>query len=671
MPGPAFGGIAGSLHDMTKFTSDEDADVCAFCHIPHRAQGERLWRLAPAGPQTGWGSRTIAQLCYMCHNATGGGYGANDVTATAYNDLAHSYRIERYPPAPDGSAEVMEPGAFLPYVTTLMDCTTCHNPHDNTYAPFLREISIDRLCYVCHHRGWSGGVAAQNLSPDGRSTHPVSMDYSDMEANLTTNLEPFPEELQVATATGAWVLGPHRQGHARESGEVGCQTCHPVHGWIDPITGLGVAPLPRLLRFPAAGDAISPLCEACHRGGVGETVGTGTDHPIDRRTARSEPYFASGQIAYPPEWPSGALKEPLCASCHDVHGGLGGTSLLRTGGNQEWWCLSCHQASAIVPPYHHSSIYNDDDGVSFTSVVTCADCHGLSGTWNAHNGFSGFLVAVSPTDSALCEVCHQAENPIAFSPDSLRSAGGRSVDFASAQFPALHGRVGGVDSHQVDQPDDDSTFNTRIYKGTWEATGGISEYGPAEELLCESCHGVLINAGPLTNGRSPLHGGWQANLLVEPYEDNSAGTGLEIPDHIAGNTGDTLCRKCHTDGTTGYVHYPGAHTVPGYAYSPGGAPQGRSTHTILTVPNDPAAGACPEVSSADRTDATLSGHTGAPGAFSYPVVNQVDCDSCHRPHGADDRGVAGGFGNVIVEFSLGQPKSDTCQECHDTQKGCR
>jgi predicted CXXCH cytochrome family protein len=672
-PLPTLGGIAGSLHDLSMITADEETDLCAHCHVPHGAQGERLWKQAPSGPKTGWGSRTVAQLCYMCHNATGGGCGGHDVTQTAYDDLSHGFLIAGYPAAPDGSPEVMETGIFLPYVTTLMDCTTCHDPHDNTYPPFLREASIDRLCQVCHHRVWPGAVGTGNLAPDGRSYHPVGIGYQDLDGNLETRLEPFPDPLQVVTASGAWVLGPHRQGWQRGDGGIGCQTCHPIHGRDDPETGLGVPPLPGLLRFPAAGASSSPLCQACHQGGEApETVGDGTDHPINVHTPSTDPLFASGVMGYPEGWPSGTAKEPICASCHDVHGGLGGTSLLRTGGNAAWWCLSCHQATAIVPPWHHSSIYNDDDGVTLASVLSCEDCHGLSGTWRAHNGFTAFAVTVSNTDSALCELCHLPANPLEFTPEAHRGATGRSVDFASATFPALHGRVGGTDSHLVDAIDDDSTFNTRIFTGVWTRSGGVSEYGSSGEMLCESCHGILVNSGPLTAEANPLRGGWQANLLLEPYEDNDPGTGKESPDHFPGRTGDALCRACHTDDKVGYVHYPGAHTIPGFTYLPTAAPQGRMTQTLITFPNDPLAEeGCPEISSADRTGATLAGFIGAPGAFSYPALNELDCDSCHRPHGADHRAMLAGYGHVIVEFSEGQPKSDTCQECHDTQKGCR
>jgi predicted CXXCH cytochrome family protein len=670
LPLASFGGIAGSLHDLSALSTDEDADVCANCHIPHRAQGERLWKLSPTGPQTGWGSRTVAQLCYMCHNATGGGCGGHDVTTTAYSDLSHGYRIDRFPAAPDGSLEVIEKGTFLPYTTTLMDCSTCHNPHDNTYPPFLRETTIDRLCHVCHHRGWVGGVGLANIAADGRSYHPVDVGYLDLDGNRETRLEPFPEALQVETRSGAWMLGPHRQGWRRNEGTIGCQTCHPVHGWNE-AGNVGSPPLDGLLRYPAVGQASSPLCQSCHQGGEGsETVGNGADHPINIHSAKNDPYFASGQMAYPAGWPAGAAKEPLCTSCHDVHGGLGRSSLLRTGGDPTWWCLSCHQASSVVPPWHHSSIHNDEG--SFTSVLSCEDCHGRDGTWGAHNGFTDFAVTILTTDSKLCELCHLPTNPLAFSPDAHRAATGRSVPFEAATFPALHGRVGGTDSHLVNSPDDDSTFNTRIYRGVWASTGGRSEYGPGGEMLCESCHGVLINAGPLTAAKNPLTGGWQANLLLEPYEDDPPGvSAAEFPDYFPGKTGDALCRTCHTDDKTGYVHYPGAHTIPGYLYAPGQAPQGRLTATIMTTPSDPDAGGCPEVSSADRTDLTLAGFTGAPGAFSYPRANALDCDSCHRPHGADHRAFLAGYGHVIVEFSLGEPKSDSCQECHDTQKGCR
>ena len=62
-------------------------------------------------------------------------------------------------------------------------------------------------------------------------------------------------------------------------------------------------------------------------------------------------------VVYPAGWPSGAAAEVTCSSCHDVHGGVAGTSLLRQGGNTaDGWCFSCHDASlALIPAYHHST----------------------------------------------------------------------------------------------------------------------------------------------------------------------------------------------------------------------------------------------------------------------------------------------------------------------------
>lgn len=668
-PGELSAGVAGTPHDMTRVTGDLFRGSCAYCHVPHKAQGERLWVSAPFGPVTGWGSRPIAQLCYTCHESTGN-YGASNAVPTAFSPESHGYQTSLAPLNPDGSVPLLEQ---LPYVATgLMDCTTCHDPHAVT-PPFLRVDGIDKLCKGCHARENAGLVGTQNThgQPDALySLHPTDIDYEDLPGNGTTNLHPLPDIFQVPTASGSWKLGGHRAGWQSGTGKIGCQTCHPIHGGWNYL--LGVLPGPpasSLTPVENTGTPSAALCQSCHFGGdAGESVGVGGDHPMNRNDG-------APVVVYPTGWPSGPLREVTCSSCHDVHGGMPGSSLLRQGGNGvDGWCFSCHGVLALIPAYHHSSRHNDDPAI-FTSVLTCGDCHGSGAGWTAHNGFDSFKVVSGASSSALCEICHVPENPLLLDAARYQSATGLSITFSGATQPALHGPVPGTGSHVINEPDDDSIANCQIKMTPWEKSGGTSRYGATLEVICESCHAVLKNAGVLlgTGVDAQLAGGWKTNLLLEPYEDNSPGTGIEKPDFIAGPTQSALCRGCHYAVREGippsFVHNPSAHTVVNYSYPAALAPYGRATNIVLTTPIDSTGPLCPEVSSADQ-GAAPSGLGAAPGAFSYPAANVVDCDSCHRPHGAHNAAADDGKRRLLEYTSPGAHGTTPCAECHDTGTQC-
>lgn len=649
---------------MTLIASDPFTSACAYCHVPHKAQGEKLWASPTAGATTGWNSRPIAQLCYSCHESGGGGYGASDMTLNAFSPLAHGFDEEKMPAAPDGT-----PGALaaLPYTDgNFIDCGTCHDPH-SSIPPFLRVSGIDKLCKDCHGRENAGRVGAENkfAVPGSESTfslHPTDLLFVDIAGNGVTNLKSFPAELEVPTASGSWQLGGHRADWTTGSGPIGCQTCHAVHGWENyPDERLPGPPGGNLTAIENGGLASAPLCESCHMGGgAEETVGSGGDHPVNSNDG-------TPVTAFPTGWPAGPAAEITCSTCHDAHGGLAGTSLLRKGGSAEGWCWSCHDRSSIVPDYHHSTKGNDDAAI-FTSILDCGDCHGGLMGLQAHNGFMALQSVTETNSSAFCEVCHVPRNPLAFDAAAYGLATGRIRTFEGAVQPSQHGVPSGGSSHLIDLPDDNSIANCQIKLTPWSSTGGVSKYGSAGEVICESCHNITVNAGILLGAGAAERrtGGWKANLLLEPYEDNSPGVGIESPDTFPGPTLSALCRGCHYSELPGvdssFVHNPEAHTVDPYTYPVSTSPYGRATLRMMTVPNIPAPGVCPEVSSADRA--------GAPGRLSYPAPDRLDCDSCHRPHGAHDDSADDGTFRILEFTGFGAHGTIPCYDCHDTEIQC-
>lgn len=446
-----------------------------------------------------------------------------------------------------------------------------------------------------------------------------------------------------------------------------------MHGGYNYVEGvIAGPPSSALTPVENQGGTTAALCQSCHQGGdPGELVAVLSDHPINSNDGTPVTVFPGG-------WPAGVNQEVTCSSCHDAHGGVAGTSLLRQGGDVvDGWCFSCHSAADLTPAYHHSCRENDDPAV-FISIISCGDCHGKAGGWTAHNGFKEYKVVGapgSPWNSALCESCHVPQNPIALDAARYQAASGFAISFAGVVYPSLHGPVPGTLSHVVNEADDDSISNCQIKNTPWEKTGAVSRYGPAFQVICESCHAVQGNAGILlgTDAAARMAGGWKANLLVEPYEDNSAGVGVEKPDWFPGPTLAALCRGCHFAVKEGmppsFVHNPAAHTVVDYVYPPEFTPYGRAGVGLLTTPIDSNGPECPEVSTADQRSAP-SGKGVAPGAFSYPAANVVDCDSCHRPHGAHDEGLDGTKILLLELSALGAQGTVPCLECHDTNEQC-
>jgi hypothetical protein len=120
-----------------------------------------------------------------------------------------------------------------------------------------------------------------------------------------------------------------------------------------------------------------------------------------------------------------------------------------------------------------------------------------------------------------------------------------------------------------------------------------------------------------------------------------------------------------------FVHNPEAHTVVNYLYPPTLTPQGRATQSVLTTPINSLGPECPEVSVADQ-QVSPSGSGPAPGIFSYPAPNVMDCDSCHRPHGAHPGSEDPVTGKrLLLEYGVpGANGTAPCLECHDTDNQC-
>jgi predicted CXXCH cytochrome family protein len=260
----------------------EEARVCKFCHTPHQASPTAaLWNrrnpgttyapytsstaLAAPGQPTG-----ASLLCLSCHDGTvalgdvlgpGGAIamagGANTMPpgrARTGTDLRHHHPVSFVYDAnlAGRRGELTMPSA-LPREISLdragqMQCTSCHDPHDDSFGDFLVMPNTNsRLCVQCHRKdGWAS-------SPHGQS----------------------------AAAWNGQGRNPWPHSKERTVSGNACRNCHETHQ-----TGGGSV----LLRYAAEEEN----CAACHNGNVaGQNVMASfqqfSSHPVSATTQAHDP----------------------------------------------------------------------------------------------------------------------------------------------------------------------------------------------------------------------------------------------------------------------------------------------------------------------------------------------------------------------------------------------
>lgn len=286
-------GIQGSPHDLSAVAG---GPTCSFCHTPHGAlPGTPLWsrRLSTAVYRIYESSSLHAQvgqptgaskLCLSCHDGTvaltetlRGAAGSTFIPpgrAHLGTDLSDDHPISFvYSSGLAARNPQLRPPIALPEPLKLdrggeLQCTTCHDPHDNRYGNFL-VMSNERsqMCISCHDMdGWMAS-AHQNSA-----------------VSVVGAGEPFL----------SW-------GKTGTLAEVGCLICHTPHG---------AGGRERLLHFAREEEN----CLNCHDGSV---------HPANIRgdllkLSRHNVFRYQG-VHEPGENPLVMPMHVECADCHNPH----------------------------------------------------------------------------------------------------------------------------------------------------------------------------------------------------------------------------------------------------------------------------------------------------------------------------------------------------------------
>ncbi|NIA20529.1 MAG: hypothetical protein GWP05_00865, partial [Anaerolineaceae bacterium] len=432
--------------------------VCKFCHTPHAANPiAPLWNRHDPGTyyETYESSTLVAtvgqptgssRLCLSCHDGTIAltqTYNPrNAIPGTVYltsqdrgyigTDLSDDHPISfRYSATVATRKGELRSPSMLPDTLPLDDegqlqCTTCHNVHDDSYGKFLRmDNQGSAMCISCHElNGWPASSHATSGASLSRSTRETwdNVPYTTVRANA-------------------------------------CENCHRPHG---------AGGRQRLLRREAEEDN----CFACHDGtvaakNIAAELSKPSVHPVTRTTG----------VHDPAEDPSTMPQHVECADCHDPHqatdspaaqapllkpsmkGASGITRTMQSAAPATYEyevCYKCHsQRNAASTPvvdrvvrdnniaeefspanasYHPVEVQGKNLSVPSllqpyrtTTIIYCTDCHGSDSGANGAKGPHGSTfrpllkranvtidnTTESPAAYSLCYGCHNRASILA------------------------------------------------------------------------------------------------------------------------------------------------------------------------------------------------------------------------------------------------------------------
>lgn len=300
----AHGAIANTVHNLSAsgpgaIKAAGVGELCIFCHAPHSAvQTRGLWnRSLPGTTYTLYASSTLeatlsqptgaSRLCLSCHDGTMAlgnmrvlpktgpvTLGPLAGRASLGTDLSDDHPVSFvYDTALALKQGQLADPTGLPRPVHLDDtrqlqCTACHEPHDDRFRKFLRiDDRFAGLCSACHReRNWTG------------STHATS----------TATWR--------GTGTNPWPTSPYLT-----VGENGCESCHRPHSAPHP---------PRLLSSTQE----RAVCLVCHNG----AVATKNLEP-EFLKGSAHPITSSDWTHEPREDPNSMPRHVSCEDCHNPH----------------------------------------------------------------------------------------------------------------------------------------------------------------------------------------------------------------------------------------------------------------------------------------------------------------------------------------------------------------
>ncbi len=377
--------IVGTPHNLSvsgtgSIKAVDEQEICVFCHLPHNSIiSAPLWsHTVPTGPFDIYSSSTLSsnpespggtsRLCLSCHDGTvavGDIVGKNIATvgtdaggvmppgpSTLSSDLSDDHPVSMLldPTVP----EIITPTPPVRLdASGQVQCSSCHDAHNNENGNFLLMADKNSLCTNCHQKSnWLNSAHAQS-------------------ATLTD----------------------------------GCLSCHDEHTAAEPV---------RLLQ--GSEENLCFNChQGVTATDIKSILETKTYvHPVIQVSGIHDPIETPYEVRQTPPWlpetSTSAIRHSECVDCHNPHAGSSSQPFAGVWGidlqghrvdqvSYEYEvCFKCHGDSQNKPAgsenlkvkfhisnpsYHPVEAAGVNQNVpsllspyDVSSIITCSDCHG-------------------------------------------------------------------------------------------------------------------------------------------------------------------------------------------------------------------------------------------------------------------------------------------------------
>ena len=383
---------AENSHAATAATSGP----CSACHLPHNAQGWKLWArpLAAGNPAT--------QTCLSCH--------------------------DNHPQRPGKTI-----GRSHPVEVSLSTDTPAALPGYAQDGGMVKGGSLQ--CGTCHdvHR-WQPGTSAPPADPKtaGDATNSyLRVDNSD-DAALCVACHPQNARV-AATEHHMMKMAPQSLNSLDARADSGrCSGCHVPHqATMDRLWGLAPGP---------GEDPVTRRCASCHQtdGLAKDKVVNDNSHPVGRKVDKQNRWTTpgrDGQAVLPLySAPDGQSDLMVCTTCHNAHiwspiakksrpgptnmEGDTTTSFLRRANNaNSSLCRDCHSEMAHIDGSTHDLMVSSPQtrnllGQTPQESGVCGGCHVVHNSPHALKLWAQPLAEPGKDElpvNTLCTSCHAPE----------------------------------------------------------------------------------------------------------------------------------------------------------------------------------------------------------------------------------------------------------------------
>ncbi len=405
-----FGDIRNSKHNLSisgpgAVKAATETEVCIMCHTPHNSGIEApLWNRFSSGSSyipyasstavASYGQPTGAsKLCLSCHDGTialgmvrsrseeisfsGSSTippGSTNVSTDLSDDhpVSFTFDAQLFSQKDNLLNPDLLTGAVKLDNNKQLQCTSCHNPHDNQFTKFLvQDNRASSICVTCHDQaGWNGTVhSSSNATWNSLGQDPwPHTDYTTVNDNGCENCH-----------------RPHTAGSParilnESTSEGNCLPCHNGNVSTKDVGAefnkLSTHPVTASELHDPSEDLINPPrhveCVDCHNPHAADTTdAVPPDAPGSLNLVRGVDSNGSGT-------PDAAYEYELCFRCHADSTNTGAPLVSRQF-NQTNTRVETSLANASYHPVQGAGKNPNSPSLispyTTSSIIYCTDCH--------------------------------------------------------------------------------------------------------------------------------------------------------------------------------------------------------------------------------------------------------------------------------------------------------